>query len=90
MRIEPYGYQYVHVQPQDCKEIVERTVLEGKPVERLFYREKDTVCPHPEDIPFLNLQQGWYWKIVERSMQNLLTNILQLADTRHWQRHWNP
>ncbi len=56
MRIEPYGYQYVHVQPQDCKEIVERTVLEGKPVERLFYREKDTVCPHPEDIPFLNLQ----------------------------------
>ena len=30
MRIEPYGYQYVHVQPQDCKEIVERTVLEGK------------------------------------------------------------
>ena len=56
MRIEPYGYQYVHVQPQDCKEIVERTVLEGKPVERLFYREKDTVCPRPEDIPFLNLQ----------------------------------
>lgn len=56
MRIEPYGYQYVHVQPQDCKEIVERTVLEGKPVERLFYRENDKVCPKPEDIPFLNLQ----------------------------------
>lgn len=56
MRVEPYGYQYVHVQPEDCKEIVERTVLEGKPVERLFYREKDAVCPRPEDIPFLNLQ----------------------------------
>lgn len=56
MRIEPYDYQYVHVQPEDCKEIVERTVLEGKPVERLFYRDHDTVCPHPSDIPFLNQQ----------------------------------
>lgn len=27
MRIEPYDYQYVHVQPEDCKEIVERTIL---------------------------------------------------------------
>ena len=56
MRIEPYDYQYVHVQPEDCKEIVERTILEGKPVERLFYRDNDTVCPHPDDIPFLNQQ----------------------------------
>ena len=56
MRIEPYDYQYVHVQPEDCKEIVERTILEGKPVERLFYRDNNTVCPHPDDIPFLNQQ----------------------------------
>ena len=56
MRIEPYNYQYVHVQPEDCKEIVEKTVLEGKPVERLFYKDHDTVCPHPDDIPFLNQQ----------------------------------
>ena len=45
--------RYVHVQPEDCKEIVERTILEGKPVERLFYRDNDTVCPHPDDIAFL-------------------------------------
>ena len=56
MRIEPYDYQYVHVQPEDCKEIVEKTILEGKPVERLFYRDNNTVCPHPDDIPFLNQQ----------------------------------
>ena len=54
MRVEPYNYQYVHVQPEDCKEIVERTILEGQPVERLFYRDHETVCPHPDDIPFLN------------------------------------
>ena len=56
MRIEPYNYQYVHVQTEDCKEIVERTILEGQPVERLFYRDHETVCPHPDDIPFLNQQ----------------------------------
>lgn len=56
MRIEPYDYQYVHVQVDDCKEIVSRTVLAGQPVERLFYRNEDTVCPHPDDIPFLNQQ----------------------------------
>lgn len=56
MRIEPYDYQYVHVQVEDCKEIVSRTVLLGQPVERLFYRHEDKVCPHPDDIPFLNLQ----------------------------------
>ena len=56
MRIEPYDYQYVHVQVEDCKEIVSRTVLSGQPVERLFYRHEDKVCPHPDDIPFLNLQ----------------------------------
>ena len=56
MRVEPYDYQYVHVQPEDCREIVERTVLQGQPVERLFYREDNKVCPHPDDIPFLNQQ----------------------------------
>ena len=56
MRIEPYGYQYVHVQVEDCLEIVERTVRLGQPVDRLFYRNGDEICPKPEDIPFLNRQ----------------------------------
>nr|WP_297886263.1 NADH-quinone oxidoreductase subunit NuoF [uncultured Blautia sp.] len=56
VRIEPYHYQYVHVQVEDCKEIVDRTVLAGQPVERLFYRDRDQLCPHPDDIPFLNQQ----------------------------------
>ena len=56
VRIEPYGYQYVHVQEEDCLEIVERTVRLGHPVDRLFYRHGDEICPKPEDIPFLNRQ----------------------------------
>ena len=56
VRIEPYNYQYVHVHVEDCKELVDRTVIAGQPVERLFYRQDDKVFPQPDDIPFLNLQ----------------------------------
>lgn len=57
MRIEPYDYQYVKVQIADCKEIVDRTVIKGQPVERLFYKTREgEVCQHPEDIPFIGKQ----------------------------------
>lgn len=56
VRIEPYNYQYVKVQVEDCKEIVDRTVLRGQPVERLFYQHDGEVCQHPQDIPFLARQ----------------------------------
>ena len=57
VRIEPAHFQYVHVQPEDCAEIVEKTVLKGEPVERLFYRHEEKPCPKPEDIPFIALQE---------------------------------
>ena len=56
VRIEPQYLQYVHVQVEDCKEIVEKTVLKGEPVDRLFYKHDEEVCRQPEDIPFLNQQ----------------------------------
>ena len=56
VRIEPQHLQYVHVQIEDCKEIVEKTVLKGEPIERLFYKHEEKPCEHPEDIPFLNQQ----------------------------------
>ena len=56
VRIEPLHLQYVHVQLEDCAEIVEKTVLGGEAIERLFYKNEDKPCPAPEDIPFLKLQ----------------------------------
>lgn len=56
VRIEPYHYQYMKVQLEDCEEIFEKTVLNGQPVERLFYQHKGTVCPTPDDIPFFAKQ----------------------------------
>ena len=46
----------MHVQIEDCKEIVEKTALKGEPIERLFYKHEEKPCEHPEDIPFLNQQ----------------------------------
>ena len=65
MKIEPYDYQYVHVQVEDCKEIVERTVMEGEPVSRLFYR----VCNGDEGDPgaFMDgsVMEGDPYKMIE-------------------------
>lgn len=56
VRIEPYDYQYVKVKAEDCAEIVEETVKNGRPVERLFHRNGEETYVHPMDIPFLNKQ----------------------------------
>ncbi len=56
LRIEPYHYQYVKVQVEDCQEIVDETVCAGRPVERLFYSCGEEVYKQPNDIPFLNKQ----------------------------------
>lgn len=56
LRIEPYDYQYVKVQVDDCEEIVEETIRHGRPISRLFYGEGDTLFQHPNDIPFLKRQ----------------------------------
>jgi NADH-quinone oxidoreductase subunit F len=52
MRIEPYGYVYLKVKPEDCEEIYERTVLHGEAVERLMYHEDGKLCPTEQEIPF--------------------------------------
>ncbi|MDO4519966.1 MAG: NADH-quinone oxidoreductase subunit NuoF [Eubacteriales bacterium] len=56
VRVEPYDYQYVKVQEDDCEEILNETVLNGRPVERLFHQDGDEKYAHPMDIPFLNKQ----------------------------------
>lgn len=56
VRIEPYHYQYMKVQPEDVAVIIEETIRNGRPVERLFHRKGDEVYEHPEDIPFLAKQ----------------------------------
>jgi len=57
--IEPDGLFYTHVDPADVPELVEETLIKGRVVERLTYKEPEThrsVCRY-EDIPFYTKQQ---------------------------------
>lgn len=56
MRIEPAGYLYVKVQPDDADEIMETTLKGGKPVERLLYRNDGETFAKQDEIPFYSKQ----------------------------------
>ena len=56
VHIEPMGIMYIHVKPEDCREILEKTVLGGEIIDRLVYRLNGVAYPRQEDIPFYKKQ----------------------------------
>ena len=56
VRIEPEGYLYLKVKVEDCEEIVEETLVNNKPIERLMYKDGDKVYQTQESIPFYKRQ----------------------------------
>ena len=56
VHIEPLGVMYIHVKPEDCCEIVEKTVMRGEIIERLTYQWDGVSYPRQEDIPFYKKQ----------------------------------
>lgn len=48
--------QYIKVQPDDCEEIFEKSVLGDEIVERLLYTKDKKAYIRPEDIPFIAKQ----------------------------------
>lgn len=48
--------QYVKVQPEDCREIFESTVLGNEVIDRLLYHKGDKHYIQPDDIPFIAKQ----------------------------------
>jgi len=56
VHIEPMGVMYIHVQPEDCHEIIEKTVLGGEIIDRLVYHLDGVAYPRQEDIPFYKRQ----------------------------------
>jgi NADH-quinone oxidoreductase subunit F len=57
--VEPDGIFYTHVTQSDASEIVESHLKNGKPVERLFYKDPASGQPIPyhKDIKFYSMQQ---------------------------------
>lgn len=52
VRIEPYNFLYIKVKEEDCEEIFNTTILNGKPVERLLYEMNGVKYKAQEEIPF--------------------------------------
>ncbi|MFC2006842.1 NADH-quinone oxidoreductase subunit NuoF, partial [Chloroflexota bacterium] len=57
--IEPEGFFYTEVTPEDVSEIVQSHLINGYPVERLFYHDLATgeATPYYRDVPFYARQQ---------------------------------
>ncbi len=57
--VEPEGIFYTHVNVEDAQEIIESHIRDGKPVERLFYKDPATgeAVPKYQDIKFYSKQQ---------------------------------
>jgi len=57
--VEPEGIFYAHVTVADVQEIVESHLRDGKPVERLFYKDpvSGEAIPYHKDIKFYSMQQ---------------------------------
>lgn len=52
VRIEPSNYLYTKVKAEDCEEIFQETILNGRPVERLLYEMNGVKYKAQEEIPF--------------------------------------
>ena len=48
--------QYVKVQPEDCAEILEKSILGDEVIERLLYHKGETTYVQPDEIPFIAKQ----------------------------------
>ena len=57
IEIQPEGIFYTHVHPEDCEEILEKTILHGEVIERLLYKLTDTTYVKHDDIPFYKKQK---------------------------------
>lgn len=56
VRIEPWGYLYIKVKIEDCEDIINETIINGRCVERLAYKKDEKVYMTQEEIPFYKKQ----------------------------------
>lgn len=56
LRIEPHGWLYLKVKPEDCEEILEKSLVGDEAVERLLFTRDGKAYAAQEDIPFYSKQ----------------------------------
>ena len=57
VEIQPEGILYTHVHPEDCEEILEKTIRRGEVIERLLYKLGEHTYARHDDIPFYKKQR---------------------------------
>ena len=59
MIVDPYDIYYCNIQPEDMEEVVEKTIKNGEPIERLLYHDpvSGKIFTHSKDNPFYVKQQ---------------------------------
>lgn len=71
VEIQPEGILYTHVHPEDCEEILEKTILHGEIIDRLLYKLDGKAYAHHDDIPFYKKQR----RVMESESKNTLQAI---------------
>lgn len=56
VRIEPQGWLYIKVKLEDCQEIVTKTIVKEKFIDRLAYKKNGETFPTQGEIPFYKKQ----------------------------------
>lgn len=56
VRIEPQGWLYIKVKPEDCEQIVEESIANERFIDRLAYKKDGKTYPTQEEIPFYKKQ----------------------------------
>ena len=56
VRIEPFGYLYIKVKPENCEEIWQKTILGSEPIDEMMYHQDGKVYEGQEEIPFYEKQ----------------------------------
>ena len=71
VEIQPEGILYTHLHPEDCEEILEKTILHGEIIDRLLYKLDGKAYAHHDDIPFYKKQR----RVMESESKNTLQAI---------------
>ena len=71
VEIQPEGILYTHVHPEDCEEILEKTILHGEIIDRLRYKLDGKAYAHHDDIPLYKKQR----RVMESESRNTLQEI---------------
>ena len=71
VEIQSEDILYTHVHPEDCEEILEKTILHGEIIERLLYKLDGKAYAHHDDIPFYKKQR----RVMESESRNTLQEI---------------